>query len=482
MESSCIDEELGESVGAALARGTTAAAGRDIAVACGDGEDVVYGWTAPHAGRWVADLAGSSYDTALAVLDADCGGLERACNDDTSGSKQSRAVFDATAGQQFAIVVTGNHGASGAYVLGISEFTVDPSACVDVELASKLGQGVALGTTDDRGDDVEPSCAPSGNDVVHEWTAPHDGTFAFSAPDGNVAIALLDASCDGDELACAAPLEAAVGATAALTEGEHVLVVVDSGAVAANYRLDIRELSSGCFDGDLGSATGVGVAVGTTVGAGDDVPAQACGGGGEEVVWRWTAPTSGSFSFDLSGSSFDTVLTVQQGDCGGATLGCNDDGIGSASAVTVDLLAGQSVAIVIDSYSLYGGNYMLNIASAAGSNSCVDIELGTSGGPLVGTTAGASDELWPSCAGVPSGDVEIEWTAPYSGDFTATLTAAPGTVLALYSDCSGIEYGCAADVLGTGVTQLALYAAAGETWILAVDGNGTTGPFDLTIE
>jgi hypothetical protein len=44
-----------------------------------------------------------------------------------------------------------------------------------------------------------------------------------------------------------------------------------------------------------------------------------------------------------SSSSYDTVLYVLDGTCGGAPLACNDDAWGVQSQVTVSLTAGQTI-------------------------------------------------------------------------------------------------------------------------------------------
>lgn len=114
-----------------------------------------------------------------------------------------------------------------------------------------------------------------------------------------------------------------------------------------------------CADDDLASAVGAAVAMGTTVGGGDEFDAPCSAGNSEDVEFQWTAPADGSYTFDTVGSGFDTILTVLT-HCAGVDLACNDDTMMLLSEVTVDLVAGQSVLIVIDGYN-ETGNYVLNI-------------------------------------------------------------------------------------------------------------------------
>lgn len=127
---------------------------------------------------------------------------------------------------------------------------------------------------------------------------------------------------------------------------------------------------SGCFgdmccaDLDLGSAVGTAVAMGSTSGTSLYDPCT-LGGGGPEIMYTWTAPAAGTYTFDTCGSSYDTTLWVANGtSCGGASLGCNDDSTcGLQSTLTVTLTAGQAIVIGVDGYSTTSsGSYVLNIS------------------------------------------------------------------------------------------------------------------------
>lgn len=124
----------------------------------------------------------------------------------------------------------------------------------------------------------------------------------------------------------------------------------------------------------LGSALGMRVATGTTAGRASRVDTASCGlpmagarGGtmAGEVVYRWIAPTSGTFTFNTVGSAFDTLLYVRDGGCSGRDLACNDDISGTMntlSSLDVTLSAGQSVLIVVDGFGSNSGAFVLNIA------------------------------------------------------------------------------------------------------------------------
>ena len=71
----------------------------------------------------------------------------------------------------------------------------------------------------------------------------------------------------------------------------------------------------------------------------------------EREFW-WTAPATGTYVIDTSGSSYDTLIFVREGGCNGLELACNDDTPQDlTSAVQVDLVAGQIISIFVDGFS-----------------------------------------------------------------------------------------------------------------------------------
>ena len=104
---------------------TTIGKGADIDPSCGQlgSADITVEWTAPSAGTFLVSLAGSDFDTVLAVYDG-CGGAELDCNDDDddSGEFFSALVLEATAGERFIFVIAG-FGPSDA---GVAVLSVEP--------------------------------------------------------------------------------------------------------------------------------------------------------------------------------------------------------------------------------------------------------------------------------------------------------------------------------------------------------------------
>jgi hypothetical protein len=121
---------------------------------------------------------------------------------------------------------------------------------------------------------------------------------------------------------------------------------------------------------DLGSATGNNVATVSFTGVFGNYLKESCnntGYGGPEAVLTWTAPSGGTFQFDTTGSSFDTVLAAYKGNpLTSAELACNDDGptlLNGASAIQVKVVAGDKLTLVVDSKAAPTGpaSFTLNI-------------------------------------------------------------------------------------------------------------------------
>ena len=87
------------------------------------GADLTFSFTAPAAGDYTFDTAGSAFDTVVYVLDA-CGGTEIACNDDVAAPSDTTSAATATlaAKQTVVVVVDGDDAAAfGDFTLTVSQ-------------------------------------------------------------------------------------------------------------------------------------------------------------------------------------------------------------------------------------------------------------------------------------------------------------------------------------------------------------------------
>lgn len=125
-----------------------------------------------------------------------------------------------------------------------------------------------------------------------------------------------------------------------------------------------------CVDTDLGSATGE-VATGTNLGAGNDYALSCVPPGGEEMIFQWTAPSTGTWVFDTYGTTYDVGLAILYPDCAASPpLQCDADFNQFAQQITLDVPAGVTVAIVVDAFGPTTGDYVLNINPPPGYGFC----------------------------------------------------------------------------------------------------------------
>lgn len=212
-----------------------------------------------------------------------------------------------------------------------------------------------------------------------------------------------------------------------------------------------------------------------------------CGGtGAPDHAYTLVAPADGYYVFDTFGSSVDTVLYVLDGDCGGSSIACNDDATGTQSEVSVQLVEGQTVTVVVDSFGLAGGNYVLNGTFFGGS--CPDGDIGNTVPQTVnGDTSDDGDNTTEgSCGGGIGFDDSYTFTAPTDGIFVFdTEGSSFDTVLYGYQgDCNGPEIGCNDDISGsTDASRIYAPMSSGEQIVVVVDGMGTaSGAWQLNVD
>jgi len=268
-----------------------------------------------------------------------------------------------------------------------------------------------------------------------------------------------------------------------------------------------------CPDGDIASALGADLAIGSTAAAVNDNISACAATGAPDVEIAWTAPAGGSYEISTLGSDFDTVLHVLDA-CAGSTLACNDDYLSPQSQVTVSLAAAQSIIIVVDGFEFASGLYTISItASEAGrcANSldddgdgpvdcadpdcardpacvvCPDSDLASATGAAIatGSTVGAPDDTTPPCEWYGSSDVQLQWTAPTTGLYVFDTAGSDfDTILyVLADDCDGVPLACNDDTASLQTSEITLGFDLGQTVIVVIDGfdTGDEGNWVLNI-
>ena len=312
-----------------------------------------------------------------------CGQLGKTCGGLSDGCGGTLDCGTCAAGE------TCGGGSGGA---NVCEQTA--SVCVDQDLGSALPVRIK-GSTRHARDDHQASCGGQGApDRGFLWTAPHAGTFGFDTARSalRTLVSVREGGCGGRELACATDgISYGGGARVSvhLNAGQRVLVTVDSPQAgdfsAGDFELHISEQTAsesgscfdsadndgdrwvdcadtdcqghalcdgrGCADTDLGSALPV-TWLGDTVQAGDSFQGTCGAVLQQDRAHLWTAPRSGTFVFDTSGSD-GNALYVLTG-CRGQELGCaagRTANRSSAPAVKLTLEKGRTVLVVVDGYA-----------------------------------------------------------------------------------------------------------------------------------
>lgn len=203
-----------------------------------------------------------------------------------------------------------------------------------------------------------------------------------------------------------------------------------------------------CVDGtNLGSRVGAAVVTGTTTTATASLQGTCKTSTAKDIVYQWTAPATGEYSFDTNGSDYDTMLYLLNGTtCTDTELACDDDaGDGTNSLLTATLTAGQTILVVVDGFNTDEGNFILNITPASNVDADQDgfsVDTGDCNeGDITihpGSTEVPYDNIDQDCNGTDLIDVDgdgqitvfsndiLSWTA-----FVDTETEYPNTLAAL---------------------------------------------------
>ena len=144
-----------------------------------------------------------------------------------------------------------------------------------------------------------------------------------------------------------------------------------SGDTDSDGICDDQDTDCAGFDKDVGTAVGL-VDTDNTCGWVDDMQAS-CGSSArsEDIEVRWEAPGDGRYAFTTDGSLYDTVLHLRDGaSCADppTLLSCDDDdGEGTRSLITRDVLQGEVFIVVVDGYGTSScGDYDLTIGCDVG--------------------------------------------------------------------------------------------------------------------
>ena len=202
--------------------------------------------------------------------------------------------------------------------------------------------------------------APDEDDLVFAFEAPNDGCFAFNTTgtDFTHGIQLQD-SCDSEVLNCSMTGRIEHGMEA----GEQVLVVIDGEEGNDQlFNLSINEIP---FNPSINDVLPADTSAMDTSEWTETVDTS-CARIGSAKTFSWTATATGTATFDLLASSFDTVIQVEENSCGRVDA-CNDQYLGNQSLLEMEVEEGSEYTISIGGY--YGdrdsGILSMNISIAS---------------------------------------------------------------------------------------------------------------------
>jgi len=353
----------------------------------------------------------------------------------------------------------------------------------------------------------EPAHAgsPAAKSVWWSWTAPSSGTLTLGTT-GSVP-AMRSALYTGASVSTLTAVAPAAPGTFAVVAGTVYRIAVDSidnqtGSIALSLSLSAPAPSRPTNDnfaaatvltGSSANATNFTTMATAEIGepAHGETPAA-------KTVWfSWTAPAAGRCTVSLSGSNFDTLLSIYTGTALNAlTVVVRDDdsGTNGTSEASFAAVAGTTYRIAVDGYGGDSGELKLSLALTAGATGPANDSFAAASvlsGPIVstsGSSANATRETGePAHAALPATrSVWFRWVAPAAGPVTVSTAGSTfDTLLAVYSGSTlaGLTAIASNDDAGTQATSLLTFnAISGTTYSIAVDGyDGASGNYALSL-
>lgn len=336
--------------------GVAAGSSRSRGWCGGSGAEATWSFTAPAAGRYLFDSDGSRFEAVVYVRsDCDDRDSELACSRDP-GFQRGEVEVQLAAGEAVAVYVDAytfpdQPSGGGAYSLRVT----DTSLCAHgaVEQRGCLGDLGVEERVCDRGEWMSWSgcLCPAGEGA--ERACGYNGR-------GVQPLACVEGVFEPGR--CADPDEC--------TDGDVDRERCPEGAGFRDTVCVEGQLEAGPCAGGVCPPQAVAV-LGTNRAAIEPGPSQLspwdCArdhGHGPEATWAFTTGAAGQYTFDTSGTAFDTVLYLRAG-CGDwrDEFACNDDGGESVrSRLTLALGAERTYTVVVDSKRGGTGQIVLSIA------------------------------------------------------------------------------------------------------------------------
>lgn len=482
---------------------------------CMHGPNIWYCYTASCTGEVIVSLAGSSFDTMLAVYNGCNCSLEFQtieCNDDFGRSRQSQITFDAIASNHYLIEIGGYASETGEGLLNISCGGVQPppSSVDECENAQSIGDvtNLEFDTTEATFDG--PGLCMNSPNIWYCYTATCTGeaTVSLAGSSYDTMLAVYNGcECDpaqNDLIECNDDSDNTYQSkiTFAVTAGNQYLIEI------GGYTSDTGEglLSISCEGVQPPPSSNDNCENAQPIGDENDLQfdtteATFDGPGlcmnSPNIWYCYTATCTGKATVSLAGSSYDTMLAVYNGcECYPAQndlIECNDDaGNTYQSEISFTVIAEKQYLIEIGGYASETGEGVLNISCEgvqpppSSKDDCENAQpVGDVTNQQFKTTEATFDG--PGYC-MTSPNIWYCYTATCTGDVTVSLAGSSyDTMLAVYDGCECYPalddlIGCNDDVGNTYQSEITFAATAGSQYLIEIGGYASeTGEGLLTI-
>jgi hypothetical protein len=497
------------------------------------GASVWYRWTAPFSGQVTFDTIGfldipptkSLADSYLpALMAVYTGSSLNTLTQISAASTDNKVSFNAVAGATYQIAIDSAPDINGVYRTGsLLPLHWGPKAIGNDDFANAqvpntnkvsfdgllqfFSLGSNVGATKEPG---EPNHQgnPGGASVWYRWTALSNGNANFvinttcpscTFPDGNALVAIYK----GTNVSALTPVPASADRNHAfdMQVGTTYYIAVDGSAGATGTYLYnfISSATSGRNDafakaqvisGSTGAVAGDNSAATKETGE----PDHANDRGGASVWYKWTAPSSGLYTFDTFGSNFDTLIGVYTGNAVGAlsvVASSDNAGVSAQSRVTFNAIVNTTYYIAVDGKSSgadpitgvsrgRAGFILLNWSNLPPpiNDNFTNAQMiqGAAGNASGRNTVASKEGGEPTHAGNPGGvSVWYRWTAPVNGRVTFTTSGSDfNSLLAVYTgnEVNALTEVVSNDDVGTFIQSAVTFnAVAGTVYYIAVDGS-----------
>ncbi len=500
--------------------GTSVNATQSLAACAGTADDDVwYQFTATATSHTVTVTPTTMSDVVFQVLSGACNGTSVACIDATSGtSAETTTLTGLTIGTVYRIRVYSWSNGSGQGTFNIcvttpAAPTYDP--CASIPTISGCGTSATANFSGTGAGWDVTSCGfnTPGQERIFQFTAPTTGTYTInvSAISGGEFIDFFWKAASGgctaagwnciDDIATTGSYSAIT--PMAFTAGTTYYILLDpewTGTYSATFNL---VCPSPPYDPCASIPTITDCSTPVTAnfsgtGAGWDVTSCGFNTPGQERIFQFTAPTTGTYTINVSaisgGEFIDFFWKAASGGCTAAGWNCIDDiaTTGSYSAITpMAFTAGTTYYILLDPEwtGTYSATFNL-VCPSPPYDPCASIPTITDCSTSVTANFSGTGAGWDvtSCGfNTPGQERIFQFTAPTTGTYTLNVSAISGGEFIDFfwkpasGGCNSSGWNCIDDIAFTGtynaITPMAF--TAGITYYILLDPEWT-GTYSAT--